>query len=212
MELIDVSIPLRSGVVGWPGDVPFEMRRRMGLEQGADFNISVINMSTHSGTHIDAPLHFISGARGVDAMPPEATVGPARIIEILDMESVKAGELEKHDIQPGERVILKTANSERPWVDLPFLDRYVYVSLEGAMFLAERGVRCVGVDYISIGDTDMKSSVPTHLALLEMGVWVIEGLYLAGVPAGPCELLCLPLRIDNADGAPARAFIGLPQG
>jgi len=209
MRWVDVTVPLRNGVAGWPGDEPFGIRRRLSVEQGYDFNISAVTMSTHSGTHIDAPLHFIIGAPGVDAMPPEATTGPARIIEITDDESVKAGELESHDIREGERVVLKTANSRRSWIDLPFLEEYVHVSLEAAEFLAGRGVRCVGVDYLSIGSTDMRSSIPTHLALLESGAWIIEGMNLVGVPAGPCELLCLPLRIVGADGAPARAFIGL---
>jgi len=207
MGWIDVSVPLRNDVIGWPGDVPVEVARRMRIEQGADYNISMITLSTHAGTHMDAPLHFIDGGAGIDTMPAEATVGPARIIEIADRESIKPAELEGHDIQAGERIIFKTANSERDWLDAPMIEDYVYLSPDGARFLAERKVKCVGIDYLSVGNLDMVESGATHRALLAAGIWIVECLYLVGVPAGPCELMCLPLRVEGAEGAPARAFI-----
>ena len=210
MHWIDVSIPLRNGIVGWPGDVPVTVARRMEIEQGAEYNISMLTVSTHSGTHMDAPLHFITGGEGIDALPLDVTIGPARVIEIADPEIVRAGELEKHDIRPGERILLKTVNSARRWPDLPFREGYVYISQGVASHLVERGVRCVGVDYISVGDTRMETSIPTHRTLLAGGVWIIECLYLADVPAGECELICLPLRVEGAEGAPARAIVGLP--
>jgi len=207
MDWIDVSVPLRNDVIGWPGDVPVEVARRMRIEQGADYNISMITLSTHAGTHMDAPLHFIEGGASIDQMPADVTVGEARIIEIADRESVKPGELEAHDIRAGERVIFKTANSESDWLDAPMIADYVHVSPEGARFLVERGVRCVGFDYLSVGSLSPAEASETHKVLLAGGVWIIECLYLVGLPVGPCELLCLPLRIEGAEGAPARAFI-----
>jgi len=207
MDWIDVSVPLRNDVIGWPGDVPVEVARRMCIEQGADYNISMITLSTHAGTHMDAPLHFIAGGVSIDTMPADATVGEARIIEILDRESVKPAELEKHDIRSGERIILKTANSERDWLDGPMIEDYVHIAPEASAFLVERGVRCVGIDYLSVGSLGPEEAMETHKVLLAGGVWIVECLYLVGVPAGPCDLLCLPLRIEGAEGAPARAFI-----
>ncbi len=207
MDWIDISQPLRSGSVGWPGDVPVEIARRMTLEQGSDYNISMVTMSTHSGTHMDAPLHFIAEGKSIDMLDFDATVGPARVIEIADTESVKPAELEGHDIRPGERVLFKTSNSGRRWPDLPFRDGYVSITPAAAGFLVERKVKCVGIDYLSVGALDMDESVPTHKILLAGGVWIIECIYLAGVEPGDYELICLPLRLEGAEGAPARAII-----
>jgi arylformamidase len=207
MDWIDISMPLRNGIAVWPGDVPVEVARRMTLEQGSDYNISMLTLSTHAGTHVDAPLHFIAGGKSIDEMPLDATVGPARVIEIDDTETIKPAELERHDIQPGERLLFKTANSLRPWLDLPFQEDYVYLSPEAARFLVERDVRCVAIDYMSVGPTDTDIAGKVHHTLLEGGVWIIECVYLAGVPAGPCDLVCLPLRVEGAEGAPARALV-----
>jgi len=128
MDWIDVSVPLRNDVIGWPGDVPVEVARRMRIEQGADYNISMITLSTHAGTHMDAPLHFIATGDSIDSMPVDVTVGEARIIEIRDRESIKRAELEEHDIQAGERIIFKTANSERDWLDVPMIEDYVHIA------------------------------------------------------------------------------------
>jgi arylformamidase len=207
MDWIDISMPLHNGVAVWPGDVPVEVARRMTLEQGSDYNISMITLSTHAGTHMDAPLHFISGGKSIDEMPLDATVGPARVIEIADTETIKVPELERHDIQPGERILFKTANSLRPWLDMPFQEDYVYPSPEAASFLVESGVRCVAIDYMSVGPTDPDIAGRVHRTLLDGGVWIIECVYLADIPAGPCDLICLPLRVVGAEGAPARAII-----
>lgn len=207
MDWIDISMPLRTDVIGWPGDVPVEVARRASIGQGSDYNISMLVLSTHSGTHMDAPLHFIRDGRSIDMLDLDATVGPARVIEISDPESVKPAELERLDIRPGERLLFKTRNSGRPWPDLPFEEEYVFVSPEAAEYLVSRKVRCVGVDYLSVGPLDMERSVPTHTRLLEGGVWIIECLYLGEVAAGDYDLICLPLRVEGAEGAPARAIV-----
>jgi arylformamidase len=202
MDWIDVSVPLRSDLPAWPGDVPVEFARRMKLEDGADYNISMLTLSTHSGTHMDAPLHFIEGGVSIDQMPLDTTVGPARVIEIADTFSIKPLELDPHDLQ-----LFKTANSESDWRGDPFKEDYVYISPEGAAFLVERGVRCVGIDYMSVGSTHPDEAKATHEILLRGGVWIIECLYLVGVPAGPYEMVCLPLKVEGAEGAPARAIL-----
>lgn len=207
MDWMDISMPLRNGVVGWPGDVPVEVARRMRIEDGADYNISMITLSTHAGTHMDAPLHFIAGGRSIDEMPAGVTSGEARLIEVRDRRSIKPAELEEHDISSGERVIFKTANSERDWLDSPMIEDYVSLSVEGAEYLVEKGVSCVGIDYLSVGSLRPDEARETHKTLLSGGVWIIECLYLVGVPGGRYDLMCLPLRVEGAEGAPARAFI-----
>jgi len=207
MDWIDISMPLRNGVVGWPGDVPVEVARRAEIGQGSDYNISMLTLSTHSGTHMDAPLHFIRGGKSIDMLPFDATVGPARVIEISDPKAIEPAELETCDIKEGERVLFKTVNSNRPWPDLPFQDGYVHLTPDSAAFLVDRRVKCVGIDYLSVGTLDMESSMPTHKTLLAGGVWIIECIYLGQVEAGPCDLICLPLRVEGAEGAPARAII-----
>jgi arylformamidase len=207
VDWIDISMPLRNGVVGWPGDVPVELARRATIGQGSDYNISMITLSTHAGTHMDAPLHFIRGGMSIDMLPFDATVGPARVVEIEDTESIKPAELERLAIVEGERILFKTSNSNSPWPDLDFQDGYVHISPEGAEFLVEKKVRCVAIDYLSVGSLDMACSVPTHTTLLAGGVWIIECVYLGGVQPGHYELICLPLRVEGAEGAPARAII-----
>lgn len=204
---IDVSVPVKANMVHWPGVPPVEIEKIYDVEKGDTFSISTIKIDSHAGTHIDPPCHFIKGAVGLDKMPLDATVGPARVIEVESRKSVSAEELRPHGIGEGERVLFKTANSERCWRTDEFLEDYVYVSLEAAEYLAGLRVRAVGVDYLSVAALD-EFAAPTHIALLGAGVWIIEGLDLSKVEAGSYELICLPLRIIEGDGSPARAILG----
>jgi len=158
------------------------------------------------GTHIDAPSHFLSGGATLDALPIEATVGPARVIAIEDRESVKPAELQPHKLRRGERILLKTRNSDRCWKTRRFVKDFVFIAKEGAAWLVEGGVRTVGIDYLSVGGFK-RDSVETHEILLGAGVWLIEGLRLAGVAPGKYDLICLPIRLRGAEGAPARAVL-----
>jgi arylformamidase len=204
---IDVSVPLRTGMVRWPGDPGVAITPFKAIERGGSSNVSLISMSAHTGTHMDAPLHFFVGGKGLDTMPLEATIGPARVIGIRDRESVKVPELRPHRIRRGERILFKTFGSAQRWRKPDFDENYVYITSEAARFLAARGVRTVGVDYLSVGGY-RKDSAETHRVLLGAGIWIIEGLNLSRVKPGRYELVCLPLRIANSDGAPARAALG----
>ncbi len=203
---IDVSAPLRDGMVRWPDNPAVSVRRTQSLDRGDHFNISALSMGAHSGTHVDGPLHILRDGPGVDRMPPEATVGPARVIEIDDPVAIRPPELVSARIRRGERVLFKTRNSRRGWPFAEFFSDYVFIGLDAARWLVERGVRTVGVDYLSVGAFSPESE-ETHRTLLGGGVWVIEGLDLSAVRAGRFELICLPLRIEGSDGAPARAFL-----
>ena len=204
---IDVSVPISAGMVHWPEDPPVEVSRVSEIAAGDPANVTRLELSAHTGTHMDAPVHYLEGREGIDAMPFDATIGPARVIEISDMVSVKAGELAGHDPKQGERLLFKTVNSVNAWRLAPEFERnFVYIGADAATYLAECGVRTVGIDYLSVGGFE-RDAVETHVALLRAGVWVIEGLNLAEVEPGDYELLCLPLRIVGSDAAPARALL-----
>jgi arylformamidase len=205
-EWIDVSVTLREGMLSWPGDPKFKMERRMDMGAGDEANVSLLTMSSHTGTHMDAPLHFLKNGRGLDEMPLGVAVGPARVIGIKNPESITRDELIPYQIGEGERILFKTANSLRNWPDEPFREDYVHISTEAALFLARRRVRLVGVDYLSVSQFE-ENEVEVHRTLLEAGVWIIEGLNLAAVEPGRFDLICLPLKIANSDGAPARVIL-----
>jgi len=203
---IDVSVPVRSGMVHWPDNPPIELVRIMDMAKGDPANVSRLSLGVHSGTHVDAPVHFLADGAGVDAFPLDHLLGEARVVEV-DGPSIDAAQLRAVDPRPGERLLFKTPNSARCWKVDRFLHDFVYLSLEGAALLAERRVRTVGIDYLSIAG--MEEGVPTHRVLLEQGICIIEGLDLSSVQPGSYELICLPLRLAGADGAPARVVLGV---
>jgi arylformamidase len=203
---MDISVPVRNGMVHWPGDPDFHIERATDQEKGDVATVSRMALGVHTGTHMDAPLHFIRHAPSIDTMPLDATVGTARVIAIRDRQSIKREELIPHAIAAGERILFKTANSDHSWDSDRFDEDFVFISQDGARYLAERGVRTVGVDYLSVGGY-RQDGVETHAALLGAGIWVIEGLNLRDVEPGEYELVCLPLRLMGAEGSPARAIL-----
>lgn len=205
-EWIDVSVPLHTGMVHWPDNPPVSIERELNMDRGDVCNVSKMSMGVHTGTHMDAPIHFIHGGIGIDQMPLTASIGRARVIEIGDTVSIKPGELAGHDIQRGERILFKTRNSARCWQSDDFVEDFVYIAHEAAQYLAALGVQTVGVDYLSVGGSHVDGP-ETHQALLGGGVWIIEGLNLSQVEPGIYDLICLPLRIVGGDGAPSRAII-----
>jgi arylformamidase len=206
MPWLDISAPLRNGMVAWPGDVPFQRTSTLEIAKGDPCNLSEISTTAHIGTHMDAPCHYLDGAAGMESMPIEAAIGRARVIEIRDPEVIRTSELEPHHLAKGERVLFKTGNSERCWNTDHFQEKYIYISPETARYLAERGVQTVGVDYLSVGGFE-SGGAETHRILLQAGIWIIEGLILKDVKPGDYELVCLPLKIIGGDGAPARAVL-----
>lgn len=204
---IDISVPLRTGMLNWPGDPRVSIAPFKDMKRGGSSNVCLISMSTHTGTHMDAPRHMLMGGKSLDALPLEAIIGPARVIEIRDRESIKVAELLEHRIRRGERILFKTYGSARRWQKPGFDTEYVYITGDAARLLASRGVRTVGVDYLSVGGHKKEDSHETHEILLEAGIWIIEGLNLSGVKPGRYDLVCLPLRVANGDGAPARAAL-----
>lgn len=203
---IDISIPLNNTMVHWPGDTPFKKVKTEDMDHGDTHNISKLVMGSHTGTHVDAPRHFIQDGRDISAMPIETMVGIARVIEIRDPHLIQLEELLKQKIHRGERLLFKTRNSQSIWKAKEFVPDFVSISEEGASFLVERKVKMVGVDYLSVGAFHGNGG-DVHRTLLRAGVWIIEGLDLSKVVAGKYYLVCLPLRIEGGDGAPARAAL-----
>lgn len=190
----------------WPGDPPVRLERVAAIARGDAFNLSAISTCLHTGTHVDAPLHYLDGGAAIDRMPLDALTGPARVIQIRDRRVIQVEKLRPCRIRRGERLLLKTRNSRRARRAASFFEDYVYLVREAAEYLAARSVRAVGIDYLSIGAPDEEGDA-VHRILLEAGVWIVENLDLSRIAAGRYDLICLPLNIPGSDGAPARAML-----
>ena len=197
-EIIDISVPIRPGMVTYPGDPPVTLERVASIADGDVANLSRLDFGVHSGTHVDAPVHFVDGAAGIDDVPLEVLVGPARVVDLTRAERLDAPAFAR--LEPTERLLLKTRNSEL-WSRTTFADDFLALTEDGARALLAASVRLVGIDYLSIGDE------AAHNALLQAGVIAIEGLDLRGVEAGEYTLVCAPLKLVGSDGGPARAFL-----
>ena len=205
----DISVPLKQGMSYLPIDpVAPKIYRLSDVALGAKVTMSMLEIISHTGTHIDTPLHFIPGGSTVSDMPIEATLGPARVIEIKDPHAVKVEELKKHKIRKGERILCKTRNSPMAYESPKFVEDYVYLDGEAAVYLAEKKIVLFGLDCITIGDIrDEQNVVKTHQTLLAAGVYILEDCALGGVPPGEYELICLPLLMYNGDAGPCRAIL-----
>lgn len=203
---IDVSVAIRTGMPHWPDNPPIVVDKIMDMEHGEAANVSKLSLGVHTGTHVDAPSHFSPGAQGIDEVPIDALVGVARVVEIHGKE-VTVAELEAAAIKKGERILLKTRNSPAAWQRDDFVKDAVALTAESAKWLADCGVMTLGIDYLSVGSYAADNGEPVHHALIDAGIIIIEGLDLTEVPVGPCDLICLPLKITGADGAPARAIV-----
>lgn len=204
-RLLDVSVPLAAGMPAYPGNPDFEIQPVKRIADGASSNVSRLVLGTHTGTHVDAPRHFIEDGLAVDTLPLELLVGRARVVEIPKRGGIGAEELAAAGLREDIRVLLKTPNSAL-WNGEEFHPDYTYVSEEGARYLVAQGVKVVGVDYLSV-EQFKKAGAPAHRALLSQGVVIIEGLNLSEAEAGMYEMYCLPLRVAGGDGAPARVIL-----
>jgi arylformamidase len=205
-DWIDISVPLQDGMRQGPLEpltphIEFIMAR----SKGNPVDMLQININSHNGTHIDAPKHHVKGGSPIDQMPLDTGIGPARVIEIQDPQSVKVGELEQYHIQPGERLLFKTHNSYRPERFTRFLKDWAYCSTDAIRFLIECQVRLLGIDAISIGSPSNANQI--HEALLTRGIYILEDLELGHVKPGQYEMICLPLRLQGGDASPVRAII-----
>ncbi len=205
----DISVPLKQGMNYFPTDpVPPKIYRYHDRALGARVTMSMLEIISHTGTHIDSPLHFIADGSTISDMPLDATIGPCRVIEIKDREKIKVAELEKHKIKKGERLLFKTRNSPIVYESDKFVEDYVYLDGDAADYLAAKGIILFGLDNITIGYfKDPENLNRTHTTLLSAGIYIVENLALGGVPAGEYELICLPLLMWKGDAGPCRAIL-----
>ena len=208
-KLVDISLPLSAELLTWPGDPPIAVRPAKRQSRGDAANVSQLDFGNHSGTHVDPPNHFIEDGKAIDDLDPSIFVGPAWVAELPDAVSeISPSELEGAEVpRDVERLLIKTSNSGTLGPGSSFRRDFVALSVEAARWAVERGLRLVGVDYLSVERFDAPFEHPVHRTLLAAGVIIVEGLDLSDVPAGWCELLCLPLLIAGGDGAPARAMV-----
>jgi arylformamidase len=197
-ELIDISVPVQPGMVTYPGDPAVSLERVVAIADGGVCNLSRLDFGVHSGTHVDAPVHFIEGAPAAESLPLEVLVGEACVLDLTAVSTLDAAAFA--GLELGERVLLKTRNSEL-WALDSFSEDHVGLTESGARALVEAGVRLVGIDYLTIGDE------AAHQVLLRAGVVVLESLDLRQVEPGEYELICAPLKLVGSDGAPARALL-----
>lgn len=208
MKLYDISLAIHEGMPTWPGDPGLSLKFASGIVNGAGANVTRIDMGAHTGTHMDAPLHFEPNGTGIDQIALDVLIGPCRVFDLTKLSGhITRAALAPCDLRGVTRALFKTINSQR-WArdDHEFDKGFIAVAADGAEELVKRGVKLVGVDYLSVEPFGSKEH-PVHHTLLRANVAIVEGLNLADVPAGDYELIALPLKLRGRDGAPARVVL-----
>jgi arylformamidase len=203
-KLIDVTVPLSAEVAAFPGDPCFQAEPTHSLKGGDPYNASRLTLGTHSGTHVDAPYHFLEDGARVDELSLDLLMGKVRVVSVAAREAVEREHLEQLDLRDDLRLLFKTRNSGQ--LRQPFQPNFVYLSPDAATFLVQVGIKLVGWDYLSL-ERYGSSDFATHHTLLGAGVVIIEGLDLSQVDPGEYDMICLPLRLQGADGSPARVVL-----
>ncbi len=203
-DLIDISVRLHPDMATWPGSPGLRLHSTRAISRGDGVNESRLDMDVHCGTHVEGPMHFIDGGGAVSDIPLGVLVGPARVEHIPMADEIGARELDS--VPPGvERLLLRTRNSDERQPGAAFDEGYVALTLDGAQWVADHGIRLVGVDYLSV--QRFADDPETHRVLMRAGVAILEGIDLGGVEAGTYRLTCLPLALHGAEAAPARAIL-----
>jgi arylformamidase len=205
-RIYDISVPIRSGGLVYPGNPEIDISLQQAVAKGASANVSNIRFGSHTGTHADAARHFFDDGQPVDKIPLERLIGPALLVSFGDaVLSIGAAELREQDVKGHKRILIRTRNSAL-LSQKEFVKDYTYLAPDGAQYLVDIGVELVGVDYLSI-EQFHSGHHRTHRTLLERAVVIVEGLDLSSPPPGEYQFICLPLRIEDCDGAPARAVL-----
>jgi arylformamidase len=210
VPIYDITVPISNELPTWPGDPSVQLTVWRSLSAGDSANVSMLNFGAHTGTHVDAPAHFIEGATMIESLPLDVLIGEVQVIEVPDdLRFINEEFVLTYCAPETTRVLFKTRNSAFWRESEPtFHTDFTYLELNAAQRLVERGIKLVGIDYLSIEKYDSPKH-ETHLALLSYGVVILEGLNLTDIPPGNYELICLPLRLRNSkgDGSPARVVL-----
>lgn len=207
MQIYDISLTLSPELPHWPGEPGVQRTLIKQIGAGSHANVSEISMGVHTGTHVDAPFHFVPGGKTIDQISLKVLSGRVYVLHLPDVDMITASVLEKAEIPPRtRRLLFKTRNSQY-WTrkDQSFEKNFVSLSPDGAELLVKRGLKLVGIDYLSIAPFGQGQE--THEILLKAGVVIVEGLNLAEISQGRYALYCLPLKLAGSDGAPARAML-----
>lgn len=203
MKIIDISLPISEGMIVYPGTEPTSIKK-VPSPTGTSV-VSNIGLTSHTGTHIDAPVHSLPETGGIDSFELSAFYGPCRVLDLSSSDQqIRLSDIEKYNIQSGERILFKTSNSARR--ETAFYDDYVFLGSDTAEFLAEVGVVLVGIDSLSIKQRGSSDHTP-HTALLGQGIAIIEGLDLSLAEEGQYTLSAFPLKVGPIDGSPCRAVL-----
>lgn len=207
MRVYDVTLTISPKLPVWPGDPPIALERSLKMEDGDICNLTRMEFSAHTGTHVDAPYHFLKDGSTVEHLPIRTLTGRAYVVDLTGVDQITREVVESAEIPPRtRRVLFKTRNSKQ-WAQGAdgFIEDYVALHPEAASYLVQRGVKLVGVDYLSVAPYD--DVAPTHKILLEAQVVIVEGLNLSEISQGRYSFYCLPLKLAHSDGAPARAIL-----
>lgn len=207
MHIYDISLTISPHLPIWPGDPALVLERVEKMEEGSHVNVTRLSLSAHTGTHVDAPYHFIADGKSVEHLHLEQLTGRVYVLHLPEVDIITAAALQAANIPPRTRRILFKTRNSAAWArqEAVFQTDFVALSADGAEFLVQRGIKLVGVDYLSIAPYG--DSIPTHQTLLKAGVVILEGLDLSAVAPGRYTLYCLPLKLAGSDGAPARAIL-----
>ncbi len=207
MKLYDITLPISNDLPVWPGDPPVSLTMNTSLAKGDDYNMTTIQICAHTGTHIDAPYHFLRDGATADAIPLETFIGPCVVIEVDSEVCIEKKDFRKDDLKGHSRVLFKTRNSEL-WAGncRSFKKDYVSLGTDAAQYLVEMKIVLVGMDYLSI-EPFHSAGFSLHKLLLRNNIAILVGLNLSGVKAGVYELLCMPLKLQGCEGAPARVIL-----
>lgn len=207
MTIYDITLTITPTLPVWPGDPAVRLSQPSHLERGDICTITRLDIGAHTGTHLDAPAHFIRGGAAVETLDLNVLIGPALVVDARGRGHLTAEDFEALAIPPGvQRLLLRTDNSAI-WQrgQTAFAEDFVAIDPSGARWLVQQGVRLVGMDYLSVAPFD--DGVPTHQILLGAGVIAVEGLDLSAIEPGEYQLVCLPMKIGGSDGAPCRAVL-----
>ena len=206
---IDATATLDPGTTPvYQGDAPMKFDFLHDMRKGDAFTLSAYSLGAHSGTHIDAPMHFVRNGAPIDRVPLAPLIGRARVIDIPDgVQAINAAELNKHSWRGVPRILFRTRSALHGWMSSPtFHKDFAYIAPDAAKLLADAGVQLVGIDYISAEQFGAAAPL-THRTLLGRNIPIVEGLALDHVKAGDYDLVVLPIKVGGHEGAPARAIL-----